>query len=159
MTKDFSMVLAKGPKAMTIENAIKGFTALVGLAGFVFGVVKFLEVMAVDAERPYLERKLAWCEQVVETTSRIATSAEASQDDIDRFWQMYWGVMGLIEKASITSAMVEFGKSLEAIPSAEEGSKDLSSHLSSMQGKSLSLAHACRKELSAEWSPSWSITP
>lgn len=143
---------------MTIENAIKGFVALVGLAGFVFGVIKFLEVQAVEAERPYLERKLAWCEQAVETTSRIATSAEPSQKDIDRFWQMYWGVMGLIEKASITSAMVDFGTGLRTLPPAEDGSKDLTSHLAGMQGKSLSLAHACRKELSAEWSPSWSIT-
>ena len=143
---------------MTIENIVKGLAALVGVAGFVFGVVKFLEVQAVGAERPYLERKLAWCEQAVETTSKIATSAEPSQKDIARFWQMYWGVMGLIEKASITSAMVEFGTGLKTLPSAGESSMDMQSHLAGMQGKSLALAHACRKELSAEWSPSWSIS-
>ncbi|MEQ8332533.1 hypothetical protein [Nisaea sp.] len=137
---------------MTAENTIKAFVALVGLAGFVFGVGKFLEVQAVEAERPYLEKKLAWCEEAVETTSRISTSAEPSQKDIDRFWQMYWGVMGLIEKKSITSAMVEFGAGLKTLPLAEAGSKDLPS----MKRKSLALAHACRRELSEEWSPSWS---
>ncbi|WP_306258488.1 hypothetical protein [Pararhizobium sp. IMCC21322] len=143
---------------MTIADTIKGFVALIGLAGFVFGVVKFLEVQAVEAERPYLEKKLAWCEEAVETTSRIATSAQPSQKDIERFRQMYWGVMGLIEKASITTAMVEFGKSLDSLPSPAEGSKDLTEHLAGTRGKSLALAHACRKELSAEWSPSWSIS-
>lgn len=142
---------------MTIENSIKGIIALVSLAEFVFGVVKFLEVKSVEAEKPYLERKLAWCEQAVETTSRIATSLEPSQKDIDRFWQMYWGVMGLIEKESINFAMIAFGKGLEALTPPQNGSKDPASHQAGLPAKSLALAHACRKELSAEWSSSWSI--
>lgn len=142
---------------MVIESILKGLVALVGLAGFVFGVVKFLEVQAVEAEKPYLERKLVWCEQAVETASRIATSVEPSQTDIDRFWQMYWGVMGLIEKISISTAMVEFGDALKDLQSNPGGSRDLLSHRDGIQRKSLALAHACRRELSAEWSPSWSI--
>ena len=143
---------------MSDENVIKGFAALVGLAGLIIGLVKFLEVQSVEAKRPYLERKLAWCEQAVETTARISTSADPSQKDIYRFWQMYWGVMGLIENASINSAMVDFGDGLKNQPTAEEGSNYLPSYLSGMRGKSVALAHACRKELSAEWSPSWSIS-
>lgn len=143
---------------MTFENAIKGFVAVVGLAGFVFGVVQFVAVQAVESEKPYLEKKLLWCEEAVETTSKIATSLEPPAEEIERFWQMYWGVMGLIEKASITTAMVEFGDSLRALPPAEEGSKDPTGHLAGMQSESLALAHACRKELSAEWSPSWSLS-
>lgn len=143
---------------MTFENAIKGFVAVVGLAGFVFGVVQFIAVQAVESEKPYLEKKLKWCEEAVETTSKIATSLEPDPEEIERFWQMYWGVMGLIEKASITAAMVDFGNSLKSMAPAEAGSKDQTGHLAGMQGQSLALAHACRKELSAEWSTSWSLS-
>lgn len=143
---------------MSIENSIKILVALVGLAGFVFGVFKFLETQSVEAERPYLERKLAWCEEAVETTSRIVTSVEPSEADVTRFWQMYWGVMGLIEKKSITAAMVGFGNDLKVVPSAQDAPGRLALHLTEMRQKSLALAHACRKELSAEWSSSWSLT-
>jgi hypothetical protein len=129
--------------------------ALVGLAGFVFGVVQFVQIQAVEAEKPYLERKLAWCEEAVETTSRLANSVEPVQADIERFWQMYWGVMGLIEKETITAAMIDFGQSLRKLAPSAGGSNDTESQLSDLRGKSLSLAHACRKELASEWSPSW----
>lgn len=140
---------------MPVETWIKGFVAVVGLAGFVFGVVKFVQVQAVEAEKPYLTKKLAWCEEAVETTARIAVSANPAQEDIDRFWQMYWGVMGLIEKRTITAAMIDFGDGLKLLPAPEAGSKGDNASHASLRGKSLSLAHACRKELSAEWSPSW----
>lgn len=143
---------------MTTENWIKTFLALISLATFLFGIVKFVQVQAVAAEKPYLERKLAWCEEVVETTARISTSLDPAQADLDRFWQMYWGVMGLIEKETITAAMIDFGKSLETLQPSAAGSKDVEAHLSSLQGKSLVLAHACRRELCREWSPSWALS-
>jgi len=142
---------------VSFENSVKGLVALVGLAGFLFGVVKYIQVQAVEAEKPYLERKLAWCEEAVETTSRISTSIQPAQEDIDRFWQMYWGVMGLIEKKSITKAMIDFGEGVALLAPAEAGSKNDDKHLRGLQGKSLALAHACRKELSSEWSPSWAL--
>ncbi len=147
---------------MTFETKIKSFVAVLGLAGFLFGVFEFLRVQAVEAEKPYLEKKLAWCEEAVETTAKIATSVEPSQVDISRFWEMYWGVMGLIEKETITSAMVGFGEALIALEKSNlvepspEGPKDVTIHLTSLKGKSLKLAHACRRELSSEWSTSWS---
>ncbi|MEM9796820.1 MAG: hypothetical protein AAF919_10035 [Pseudomonadota bacterium] len=144
---------------MSVENAIKGLAALVGLAGFVFGVVKFLQVQAVAAETPYLERKLAWCEQAVETASRIAVAEVPAEEDITRFWQMYWGVMGLIERESITAAMVDFGDSLNKQTTEGGTDKGGKADPTGLGGKSLALAHACRAELSAEWSPSWALSP
>lgn len=129
---------------MSIENSIKIFVAVVGLASFVFGVVKFVQIQSVEAERPYLEKKLAWCIDAVNSTSKIATATEPAQEDIDNFWQMYWGVMGLIEKKAITDAMVDFGNGLNDGVST-----------GTLKHKSLALAHACRNELSAEWSSSW----
>lgn len=139
---------------MTVENTIKSFGALVALAGFIFGVFKFLQVQAIEAEKPYLERKLAWCEEAVETTSRIAISSTPSDVDIVRFWEMYWGVMGMIENESVTPAMIAFGEALKAGEPAMDAAKN-DPHASGLTKRSLDLAHACRRELSLEWSTSW----
>lgn len=143
---------------MNAETLIKAFVALVGLAGFLFGIVQFVSVRAIEAEKPYLERKLAWCEEAVETTAKIATASyvgnEAATKDVARFWQLYWGVMGLIEKDSITNAMVAFGEALGTGDPATDGAKSDPDSIG-LSRKSLDLAHACRAELSKEWSPSW----
>ncbi|WP_157937573.1 hypothetical protein [Oceaniglobus roseus] len=143
---------------MSAETLIKAFVAVVGLAGLLVGVFQFVRVQAVEARTPYLERKLAWCEEAVETTSRIAVAADPAPADQERFWQMYWGVMGLIEKHSITTAMIDFGKALRSsgAEKAPTGSGESAAPLSAL---SLALAHACRRELSAEWSPSWALSP
>lgn len=145
---------------MKFENAVKALVAVVGVAGFVFGVIKFLEVQAVEAEKPYLQKKLVWCEEAVETASRIATADTPKPEDVERFWQMYFGVMGFIEKQSITCAMIGYGDLLDSMPRAikevavVEGCPRPQDNL---RHQSLALAHACRKELSQEWSPSWAI--
>ena len=128
---------------MTIDTSIKAFVAIVGLASLIFGIVQFLKVQAVEAEKPYLERKLAWCEEAVETAARIANAQPPDPNDVRRFWEMYWGVMGMIEGGPVTLAMVAFGNGLRG------GDAQLPE-------KSLAIAHACRSELSAEWSPIWS---
>ena len=138
---------------MTTDTILKTLAGLVGLAGLVFGVVKYVQVQTVEAEKPYLERKLAWCEEAVETTSRIATAATPSPADIERFRQMYWGVMGLIEKKSITCAMISFGAGLDRQEPPE--CNGTPAPTGSLKERSLALAHACRQELAAEWSPSW----
>lgn len=141
---------------MTTEEKIKAFIAIVGLAGFLFGVYEFIQVRAIEARKPYLERKLAWCEEAVETTARIANAETPARDDIDRFWQMYWGVMGLIEKKSVTDAMVSFGRKLPNLEALAKSGESASGQGASLRKNSLDLAHACRVELSLEWSPIWS---
>lgn len=134
---------------MTVETTIKAIGVTVATAGLLFGIIEFVRVQEIEAQKPYLERKLAWCEEAVETAARIANAQPLDPKDVTRFWQMYWGVMGLIEKQSITVAMVDYGTTLRTI-TGEAGSNN------ALRRKSLNLAHACRKELSHEWSPSWS---
>ena len=140
---------------MNTEVKIKALAALVGLGGLIFGVVQFIQVQAIEAAKPYLTKKLAWCEEAVETTSRIVTSEPASEVDRQRFEQLYWGVMGLIENQTIEDAMKAFGQGLEdGIPVLADA-KLQDSEIVTLGDLSLDLAHACRAELSAEWSASW----
>ena len=125
------------------ETLLKTIGAVVAVATVTLGAAQFIRNQSVEAAKPYLERKLKWCEEAVETTSFIATSEPAvAKTKVPRFWQMYWGVMGMVENRRVTDAMIAFGQALE--------SRD---HLPE---KSLALSHACRAEMAESWSPIWS---
>lgn len=85
---------------------------------------------------------MLWREEVVETASSIANSEGVNSSKQQRFWELHWGVMGLVERAEITQAMIEFGN-------GSESSRNLKS-------RALAIAHACRRELASDWSPGWS---
>ena len=141
---------------MTTDEKIKAVAAVVALAGLLWGVYSFIQVQAIGAAKPYLEKKLAWCETAVETTSRIANANPMAAADVERFWQMYWGVMGLIENQAVTEAMVAFGERLKTTQPAAIDSKEPGAPPMGLRTMSLDLAHACRQELSLEWSAHWS---
>jgi len=130
-----------------LEYGLKVVGSVAALGGLLLAGAQFTRNQSVEAAKPYLERKLKWCEEAVETTAFIATSeagAAAAAVKTRRFWQLYWGVMGLVENQQVTNAMIAFGGKL----SAKESS-------SSLQGASLQLARACRQEMADSWSPIW----
>ena len=141
---------------MTTDEKLKALSAVVAVAGLLWGIYSFIQLQAIGAAKPYLEKKLAWCETAVQTTARIANANPMPPEEIQRFWQMYWGVMGLIEKQPITDAMIAFGKELPPSP-PEIGAAASGAPPAGLRLKSLDLAHACRHELSKEWSPQWSF--
>jgi hypothetical protein len=124
------------------EAVIKWIGSAVAVGTVLLGAAQFIRNQSVEAAKPYLEKKLKWCEEAVEVTAFIATSeAAAAKTKIPRFWQMYWGVLGMVESQQITNAMIEFGKALDA--------RD------NLESKSLTLAHSCRQEMAESWSPIW----
>lgn len=127
---------------MISDMNLKSISTLVAVFGLIFAVIKFIQVQEIEAAKPYLEKKLAWCEEAVETASSIANSKDASEDKEQRFWELYWGVMGMVEKADIKNAMIGFGNELKTNRKLKE--------------KSLAIAHACRAEFTNDWSSSWS---
>lgn len=74
----------------------------------------------------------------------LLAGAVAASAKTLRFWQLYWGVMGLVENQEVTDAMIAFGGKLNTKESP-----------SSLQGASLQLARACRQEMADSWSPIW----
>ena len=93
-------------------------------------------------------------EEAVETAAGIAVlgrestvPSEAGSQSVrrtERFWAMYWGLMGMVENQEVTDAMVAFGKNLKS----GEASADAA--------KALDIAHACRSEMARSWSSVWS---
>ena len=71
---------------------------------------------ALKQERAVLYRIVKFC---AEQISEIAHSPDAPYYNavpyLKEFWGLYWGEMGVVENHAVRSAMIEFGKSLEAI--------------------------------------------
>jgi len=126
---------------MSAETALKITTGIVAVGGLVFGIVKFMHIQQIEASKPYLEKKLEWCEEAVEMASSIANAKGGADTEEQRFWGLYWGVMGLVENEQVTKAMVEFGNELQSTRK--------------LKGKALAIAHACRQEMAKDWSSSW----
>ncbi len=126
-----------------MEKIAKTVGLIVTVGTFAFALVQFAFNQSVEAEKPFLERKLAWCEKAVTTAAEIAVAGESPDPaKIDAFWQYYWGVMGMVEGREVTAAMIAFGDDLRA---TGQGAGP----------KALDIAHACRTELARSWSPIW----
>ena len=140
--------------ANTLEHWLKIGALALTLAGLLAGTYQFTRNQAVEAARPFLERKLKWCEEAVEVAAGIAVhgresmlppaASGATAKSVDRFWAMYWGVMGMVEAQEITDAMVTFGRGLKTEAAESDGTR------------ALAIAHACRSEMARGWSPAWS---
>ncbi len=51
--------------------------------------------------------------EAMETVGKIATSESPAKEDLDRFWQLYWGRLGSVEDSQVDRAMVLFGNMIE----------------------------------------------
>ncbi len=103
---------------------------------------KEAESRSVEAKKPFLELQLALYTEVSQITAKIATSKDSNELAISqqRFWELYFGELALVENKGVGSAMIKFRKALE---------DSLSQQI--LQGLALDLAHACRKSLDKSW--------
>jgi len=132
------------PQENNLESRLKVIGVVVTVVSLLFAIAQFTWNQSVEAAKPYLEKKLAWCEEAVETTSFIATADPISGTvKTQRFKQLFWGVMGMVENENVSTAMSNFNTALN------------NQDTSKMKSASLDLAHACRQELANSWSPIW----
>jgi hypothetical protein len=130
-----------------LEFGLKALGTAVALGGLLLTGIQYTRNQAVEAAKPFLEKKLKWCEEAVELSSFIATAEPGNKvvaAKALRFKQLYWGAMSMVENETITQAMIAFGQKLDAKEPA-----------SSLQTGSINLAHACRQEMADSWSPIW----
>jgi hypothetical protein len=104
--------------------------------------VRSAETRRIEASKPFLEKQLKLFTEATSVTAKIATSD--NQDEINtarkRFFELYWGELGLVERGDVAGAMIAFKEALDA------GKPQLV-----LQPVALRLAHACRVELAAAW--------
>jgi hypothetical protein len=134
----------------TVESVAKWVTILATAGGLCWSVASGLQSHAINARRPFLDLQLKLYQEATKTASILATSADPKelQAAEARFWQLYWGELGLVENGGITSenggvegAMVRFGD--EFLKRAQD--RSLLARLA------LDLAHTCRNSLAQSW--------
>lgn len=145
-------------KSSNLERWLKISGVALTLGGLLVGIYQSTTNQAVEAARPFLERKLQWCEEAVEVAADIAVfgrestlSADPTHSAVrrvDRFWALYYGVMGMVESKDVEPAMVAFGDGLRTAAVGDEAGKRAEGL------RALAIAHACRSEMSG-WSPAW----
>jgi hypothetical protein len=141
------------PQANSLERWLKIAGITLTLAGLLAGTYQFTRNQSVEAARPFLERKLKWCEEAVEVAAGIAAHGRDSALPavapaqpmlrVKRFMALYWGVMGMVESKEVIDAMNVARDSLIS------GNASLDGH------NALAIAHACRNEMARDWSPAW----
>lgn len=97
--------------------------------------------------QPFLERQLRFFEEATQTAAILATTSDSPDraKRIERFWQLYWGELALVEHGKVASAMVAFGDALTAGADKNQ-----------LQLLALHITYACRNELAESWAePSW----
>ncbi len=128
----------------TLEEIVRMTTVLVAVLGLAVTAAQYFRTQQIEAARPYLERKLKWCEEATEVAAAIANGPpQPGRAKVERFWQLYWGVMGMVEGSTVLKAMKKYG---DALPQASP--EDL-------KRMALDIALACRGEMARDWSPVW----
>jgi hypothetical protein len=129
-------------RSLSPDLSVKVMGALVAAFTLAFGVLQYLNTQQIEASKPFLQQKLKWCEEATETAAAIAVSVQPGKKD--QFWQMYWGVMGMVENENVTDAMIAFGKALKS--DADQAT---------LSQLALGIAHKCRDEMANDWSSIW----
>jgi hypothetical protein len=105
----------------------------------------------IEVQKPFLEKKLTLYFEAAQIAGRLATlkpGAEAWNDTENRFWQLYWSELSMVETDAVEEAMVKVGQALTILKNSPED-KDARRALNEAIYE---LAHAIRDGIESAWS-------
>lgn len=118
----------------------------VAVLGILFGYTQFLATAELEARKPFLQRQLDHCFEASRLAATLAstTDPEAFEEARERFKQLYWGGMVIIENRAVEQTMIDVFQGLNV-------GSDPELPVKSLQLESLCLAHSCRALLASSW--------
>ena len=148
------------PTTMDFDQWLKLVTVLGAIASFFWGVYQWrekasqefsarteesaraVETRRIEATKPFLERQLTLYTEATRIVAQVANQgqSETGRKALDRFWELYWGELALVENPSVEAAMKRMGDKLKGNASSHD-----------LQQASLAVAHACRESLDKSW--------
>lgn len=122
------------------------------------------EIALRDSQRPFLEKQLAFYFEAAKVAGKLATlppiSAEYPKDQRyaedwgwakRRFWELYWGELGVVESPEVATAMINFGNALRDLQLCVEAGGNCIDKQAGLTGPSIQLAHQVRQSIQNGW--------
>ncbi len=120
-----------------------------------YDIIQQGEIQAKAREREsklvFLEKQAELYFEIVPLVSKLANIKSPrliDKKDESRFWQIFWGELGMVEDANVARAMNFFGKSLNAFKKQIENEQQCAEYRKAI---SLTLSHCVRKSLGDNW--------
>jgi hypothetical protein len=118
-------------------------TAIVGVATYYDQSRKDAATREFEAKKPFFERQMTFYVEAMEVVGKIAASESPATEDLDLFWQIYWGRLGSVEDSQVDRAMVLFGDMIKPKLKPQD----------CLQIASLLLAHCVK----SSWARTWQV--
>ncbi len=148
-----------------VASLLKAVGSIVAIMGLVWTVYSYLDTRALEAKKPFLEFQFKLYEEAVAVTGRLATAQCLTgdekcigeyADDCDRFEELYWGGLAVVEDELVEKAMVAFRNEFKLVSPDICKPDSLSAVATSGERKnlksvSLSLAHCVNASLHRSW--------
>ena len=136
------------------ELIVKSVTAGVAVIGALIAVFNYLDsrskeilVATRESQKPFLELQLKRYDEATQATADLAILPRDGtkwSEARTRFWELYWGQLGLVEDRDVAAAMAEFQQALKQF----EDNKGSQQQLAPL---ALKIAHACRRSIEKSW--------
>lgn len=140
----------------TLELARKFLLILGPIGVALWTVFEFSASARIEARKPFLERQLGLCLEATRVAAIIATATdeEHRKKANDRFWELYWGELVIVENNEVKTAMNNFKHALDKLQTNTPLNPERPE--SSIQGPqletlSLLLGEKCRDLIAESW--------
>ncbi len=103
----------------------------------------------IEAQKPFLDEQLKLYFETAGVVGRLVQSPRTTDQwrkDHDRFWELYWSQLSMVEHKVVEKSMVRFGKQLKAF-----NDKPTEKIPDALTSASLDLAHAFRRGIQLSW--------
>jgi len=107
-----------------------------------------------ESQKPFLERQLVFYFEAAKATGALSTRGPQDQEWASarkRFWELYWGELGVVESPQVASGMVAFGQTLKELEKCVDDRKTCDDLQRPLTGASIALAHNIRESIQAGW--------
>lgn len=153
--------LFEGPRIeLNVDLIVKAFSVVAVLAGILITYIQYsgtaslqrkqmlenerngIRAASRESLKPFNEKRIVLYTEASNVVSKLANLSEGKERETarQRFFELYWGELALVEDRQVESAMVHFARALEEYERNPSSSDEL-------KKQSYNVAHAFRESL------------
>ena len=122
---------------------------LLSVATIAIGIWQYTSTQAQANREPFLKKQLDLVFEATDVVSTLANTTDPKlwEEKRARFWQLYYGALGVVEDPQVQQAMADAGR---LIPATEDPTPP-TLPLMKLRPNSLKLSHAARELILESW--------